>query len=126
LRPSGIVKQWVLKDERQNRVTAYDREVPGSQYAETSYCVLAEKDGRALIEVKPKTGRPHQIRVAMSSLGSPIVGDMKYGAAQAIALGSGSTALALFAKSLSFDQPVTKERITVSAEPDLDVFKKML
>lgn len=126
LQPNGTVKQWIVKDEKSNRVTAHDHEVPGSLYAETSYRVLVEGDGRALIEVKPKTGRPHQIRIAMSSLGTPIVGDVKYGAAQAIALPSGSTALALFAKSLSFDQPVTKERVTVTAEPDLDIFTKMM
>lgn len=123
---SGIVKQWLVKDEHQNRVSCFDREITGSQYAETSYRVLASKEGKSLIEVTPKTGRPHQIRVAMSSLTTPIVGDVKYGAKKAIALANGSTALALFAKSLSFDQPVTKERITVAAEPELDVFTKML
>ncbi len=126
LQPNGIVKQWIVKDEQSNRVTAHDREVPGSLYAETSYRVLAKHDGHVLVEVKPKTGRPHQIRVAMASLGMPIVGDVKYGAREGIQLASGSTALALFARSLAFDQPVTKERVTVTAQPDLDVFTRML
>ena len=120
---SGVVKQWLLKDETNNTTKAFDHEVSGSQYAETAWSVIKKfDDGRVLIEVKPKTGRSHQIRVAMQSIGSPIVGDMKYGADRAIQLPNGSTALALMARSLSFDQPVTKERITAVAEPELDVF----
>lgn len=120
---SGIVRQWLVKDEGNNTTKAFDHEVSGSQYAETAWSVITKfDDGRELIEVRPKTGRSHQIRVAMQSVGSPIVGDMKYGATAAIQLPNGSTALALMARSLSFDQPVTKERITAVAEPELDVF----
>ncbi len=123
---SGIVKQWLVKDETNNTTKAFDHEVLGSQYAETAWKVIKKLDGdRMLIEVKPKTGRSHQIRVAMQSIGSPIVGDMKYGAKAAIQLSNGSTALALMARSLSFDQPVTKERITVVAEPDPIVFSEV-
>lgn len=120
---SGIVKQWLVKDEVNNTTKAFDHEVSGSQYAETAWSVIKTfDDGRVLIEVKPKTGRSHQIRVAMQTIGAPIVGDMKYGAKAAIQLPNGSTALALMARSLSFDQPVTKERITATAEPELEVF----
>lgn len=121
----GIVKQWLVKDETNNTTKAFDHEVSGSQYAETAWSVIKKfDDGRVLIEVKPKTGRSHQIRVAMQSIGSPIVGDMKYGAKAAIQLLNGSTALALMARSLSFDQPVTKERITAIAEPELEAFTR--
>ena len=119
----GVVKQWLVKDEVSNASKAFDHEVSGSQYAETAWSVIKKfDDGRVLIEVKPKTGRSHQIRVAMQSIGAPIVGDMKYGAKVAIQLSNGSTALALMARSLIFDQPVTKERITATAEPELEVF----
>lgn len=122
LQTNGLVQQWLVKNENANMVTAYDHEVAGSLYAETSYRIIAERDGKTLVELKPKTGRPHQLRVAMASIGCPIVGDVKYSAKEAIALPSGSTALALFARSLTFDQPVTKERITVTTEPELDIF----
>lgn len=122
----GVIKQWLVKDEEKNVTKAFDHEVPGSQNAETSWSVLKVfDDGRALLELKPKTGRSHQLRVAMASMGHPIVGDMKYGADRAIQLPNGSTALALMARSLSFDQPVTKERITAVAEPDPIVFNEV-
>ena len=120
---TGIVKRWLVKNEEQNVVKAFDHDVPGSQSAETSWKVLRHlPDGLTLVELTPKTGRSHQLRVAMSSLGFPILGDVKYGASSGIALGNGSTGLALMARSLSFDQPVTKERITAIAEPDPKVF----
>lgn len=122
-RKDGAVVQWLVKDEARNFVTAYDHDVPGSLRAELTYRML----GNRLVEVRPKTGRPHQIRVAMASLGMPIVGDVKYGASRPLQLPLGqgesrSGNIALFARSMAFNQPVTGERITVVAEPELKVF----
>jgi 23S rRNA pseudouridine1911/1915/1917 synthase len=123
---TGNVTQWLRKDEATNVVTPFDHEVPGSLRAELSYRVLqvgvdsyVDPRGRevSLVEIKPKTGRPHQIRVAMSSLGTPIVGDLKYGAETKL-----DHDIALFARSLSFDHATTKERIIVTAEPTLSIF----
>jgi 23S rRNA pseudouridine1911/1915/1917 synthase len=113
----GKVVQWLKKDEANNFVTAFDHDVPGSLKAELDYTVLKTKDGKSLVEIKPKTGRPHQIRVAMSSLGTPIVGDLKYGAEIKL-----NHDIALFARSLGFDHATTKERITAVAEPNLPIF----
>jgi 23S rRNA-/tRNA-specific pseudouridylate synthase len=52
----------------------------------------------------------------------PIVGDVKYGGGDAIVLSNGSTALALMARSLSFDHVITRQRMTVTAEPELRIF----
>lgn len=114
----GEVRQWLRKDERTNTVEAFDAEVPESRFAELSYAVLEERDGLALVEVVPKTGRSHQIRVAMASLGCPIMGDRKYGARTDMAGG----AIALFARSLTFTKPVGGEEITVTAEPEWSFF----
>lgn len=115
---AGEVVQWLVKDEGKNVVTPYDHEVSGSLKAELTYKVLNSKDGNSLVEIHPKTGRPHQIRVAMASLGTPILGDLKYGAKTKL-----EHDIALFARSFSFDGPTTKERITVTAEPTLAIFK---
>lgn len=117
LKTEGEVIQWLVKDELANIVTAYNHEVSGGQRAELTYQVIEPRGETTLVEVKPKTGRPHQIRVAMSSLGCPIVGDLKYGATLRL-----HHDIALFARSLSFDHPITKERITVTAEPTLEIF----
>jgi 23S rRNA pseudouridine1911/1915/1917 synthase len=116
-RQAGEVIQWLVKDEGKNIVTPYNHEVAGSLKAELTYKVLKTKDGKSLIEIRPKTGRPHQIRVAMSSLGVPIIGDLKYGAKTKL-----EHDIALFARALSFDGPTTKERITATAKPTLPVF----
>lgn len=110
---SDQVVQWLVKDEEKNVVTAYDHDVPGALRAELTYTVLHD----SLIEIRPKTGRPHQIRVAMASLGTPIVGDVKYGA-HAHHRG----VIALFARSIAFYHPTTGARIVVTAEPAQDVF----
>ncbi len=123
IKDSGSVIQWLKKDEVNNIVTAFDHEVSGSQRAELNYQVLRSlifntlNFNLSLVEVKPKTGRPHQIRVAMASLGTPIVGDLKYGATAKL-----KHDIALFGRSLSFDHPTTRERITVTAEPTLAIF----
>lgn len=115
---SGHVTQYLRKDEKTNRVHGYDAPVRDAWQADLDYRVLRFNKERTLIEVIPTTGRPHQIRVAMASLGTPIVGDQKYGAKSRL-----DGDIALFASELSFDQPVTKERITLTAEPEHLVFE---
>ncbi len=120
-RSDGAVVQYLRKDHRTNIVEAFDSPVTEGQKAELSYHLVKtiKRAGKifSLIEVEPKTGRSHQIRVAMASLGTPIFGDKKYGSR--IPRGG---RIALCASSLSFDQPVTKERITVATEPDESIF----
>jgi 23S rRNA pseudouridine1911/1915/1917 synthase len=116
-RVTDTVIQWLVKDERINKVTPYDREVVGSQRAELTYAILKTVDDCALVEIYPKTGRPHQIRVAMASKVAPIVGDLKYGAHEGL---HGN--IALFARSLSFAHPITREDVVVTANPELEIF----
>ncbi len=115
----GSVKHWLSKNKRTNLATYHNTEVPGSKYAELTYKTLSTKDGISLVEVKPITGRSHQIRVAMKSLKTPIVGDKKYGANKDI-----GRQIALFAHKLSFTTVVGDERITLEAKPDWPFLKK--
>ena len=68
------------------------------------------------IEVHPKTGRHHQIRVQLAHLGCKIKGDVKYGAKRTNKDGS----IHLFARSLSFIHPVKKEKLIIRSNPPMD------
>lgn len=114
----GDVHQWLRKDRKNNIVHAVRADSPDALEAKLSYRVLRHTGKYSLVEIRPETGRPHQIRVAMKSLGCPIVGDTKYGAQSAL---GGS--IALFARALTFPKPVGGESVTVKADPILSVFE---
>lgn len=82
------------------------------QYALTEYEVLSVKDGVSALLVTPKTGRTHQIRVHLSHIGHPIIGDTLYGGENGSELISRQ---ALHAHSLTFSLPSNNETITVTA-----------
>ncbi|MFL5729345.1 MAG: RluA family pseudouridine synthase [Cytophagaceae bacterium] len=105
----GRLVHWLVKDERKNTSTAHSKEVAGSLKAELSYKVLGHLQDHYLLEVKPITGRPHQIRVQLAQLGCPIRGDVKYGFPKPNEDGS----INLHARKLEFLHPVKKEPVTV-------------
>lgn len=107
----GTLVHWLVKDEKKNKTTAYHREHPEGQRSELNYKLITSKGGYYLIEVNPITGRPHQIRVQLTSIGCPIVGDVKYGSE----ISSSDGSIALHARKLSFIHPVKKETLTVIA-----------
>lgn len=110
-RTEDTLLHWLLKDEKKNKTTAFKKETNGGLRAELSYRVLANAEGHWLLEVNPVTGRPHQIRVQLASIGCVIKGDVKYGDDQPNDDGS----IYLHAKRLSFVHPVKKERVTFEA-----------
>jgi 23S rRNA pseudouridine1911/1915/1917 synthase len=114
----GNLVHWLVKNSQKNVTKAHDREVAGSQRAELNYKLIGELNGYYLIEVDPITGRPHQIRVQLSTLNCPIVGDNKYGYPR----GSLKKSICLHARKLQFTHPVKKEPVSIFAPLPQDGF----
>jgi 23S rRNA pseudouridine1911/1915/1917 synthase len=117
---SGEVRHWLRKDDSANIVRVVPPGTADAKEAMLTYRVLRTVGGRSLVEVKPETGRPHQIRVAVSSLGTPIVDDAKYGASTAH--GEIAGGIPLFASKLEFFSPVGDNPVTVEATPTHEAF----
>ena len=108
---SGTLTHWIVRNEKQNKSYAYDREVPGSKKAILDYRVLGKSDRYYLLEVNLKTGRHHQIRCQLAKIGCPIKGDLKYGAKRSNPDGS----ISLLSRFMSFVHPVSQKEISVTA-----------
>lgn len=110
------VTHWLVRNEKQNKSFAYDHEVPDSKKAVLDYRVIGRGDRYQLVEVRLHTGRHHQIRCQLSSIGLTIKGDLKYGARRSNPDGS----ISLVSRRLEFIHPVSKEPITVTSELPAD------
>lgn len=109
--PQGRLENWLVRNEKQNRSYAYDKEVPGSKKAVLNYKLVASSVNYNLLEVELLTGRHHQIRCQLARMGCPIKGDLKYGAERSNPDGS----ISLHAFHVTFEHPVSHEMIDVKA-----------
>ncbi|MFT6715412.1 MAG: 23S rRNA pseudouridine1911/1915/1917 synthase [Saprospiraceae bacterium] len=107
----GKLIHYLVKDSKKNKTTAHQKEVNNSKRSELNYKFLKNMGNNYLVEVDPRTGRPHQIRVQLTSIGAIIKGDLKYGAM----LPNNDKSICLHARKLVFVHPVSKEEITVIA-----------
>ena len=116
------LRHWLVRNEKQNRSFAYDKEMPGSKEARLHYRVIAETERYALLEVQLFTGRHHQIRCQLSKIGIPIKGDLKYGSPRSNPDGG----ISIHSRKASFVHPVSKEEITIEAPVPEDNLWKAL
>ncbi|MEO0404882.1 MAG: pseudouridine synthase, partial [Bacteroidota bacterium] len=110
-------------NEKQNKSYASQYPGEGKKEAELSYRLLGKTDRYYFIEIKPKTGRHHQIRATMAALGCPIKGDIKYGAKRT----NDNASIHLHARKLEFIHPTKKEPIQIVAPtPDDPIWNACL
>ncbi len=107
----GTLVNWLVRNEKQNKSYAYQREVPNSKKAILKYRMIGQSERYYLLEVNLLTGRHHQIRCQLAAMGCPIKGDLKYGAKRSNPDGS----ISLLAHRVEFIHPVSKQHIVVES-----------
>ena len=107
----GELTNWLVRNEKQNKSYAYDKEVKDSKKAILCYKTIGHSHNYHLLEVDLKTGRHHQIRCQLAKMGCPIKGDLKYGSPRSNPDGS----ICLHARRIAFVHPVSKESIEIEA-----------
>lgn len=107
---------WLKKNPKNNKSTAYKNELKDSKKAILHYEVIKQLNNYFLIEVNLETGRHHQIRSQLSTIGSPIKGDLKYGFDRSNKNGG----IHLHSRKIEFIHPVSKEVISIIAPTPQD------
>ncbi len=114
--PEATLTHWIRSVERNNKSYASLQPKDGAKEARLSYKLIAASERYCLLEVHLMTGRKHQIRVQLSSIGCPVRGDLKYGDKRSNPDGS----ISLHARRISFMHPVSGKEIDVVAPVPTD------
>lgn len=109
--PEAELTHWLVRNEKQNKSYAYDREKKDAKKAILHYKLIGCSQNYHLLEVDLKTGRHHQIRCQLAKMGCPIKGDLKYGSPRSNPDGS----ICLHARRVKFIHPVSKLEIDLTA-----------
>jgi 23S rRNA pseudouridine1911/1915/1917 synthase len=108
---AGTLEDWLRKDREVGRVEVVEPRTPGARQALLHFQRRGGHGGLTWLEVRPQTGRTHQLRVQLAHHGFPIYGDARYGSVHTF-----NRAIALHARALTFLHPVRYEPITLTAE----------
>ncbi|GBD37232.1 tRNA pseudouridine synthase C [bacterium HR36] len=108
----GTLRDWLKKDARLGRVCVVAEETPGSRLAVVHYLRRGCGRGLTWLELRPQTGRTHQLRAQLAHRGHPIYGDTRYGSRHRF-----NEAIALHAHRLTIQHPVRREPLTFVADP---------
>ena len=108
---AGSLEDWLRKDAEVGRVEVVEPNERGARQALLHYQRRAVHGGLTWLEIRPQTGRTHQLRTQLAHHGHPIYGDAKYGSTCLF-----NNAIALHARALTFLHPIRYEPITLTAE----------
>ncbi|MDP3353061.1 MAG: RNA pseudouridine synthase [Flavobacteriaceae bacterium] len=113
---SDTLINFLIKNPKNNKSTTFSTEKEGSKKAILHYKLLKKLDNYALLEINLETGRHHQIRCQLASIGCPIKGDLKYGFPRSNADGG----IHLHARKIEFIHPVSNQHISILAPLPVD------
>ncbi len=114
---AGICDNFLWKDERKNKSFVVEENKSGAKRAQLQYKTIERSGDYQLVEIQLQTGRHHQIRVQLAHMGTPIIGDNKYGYKRA----NRDQSIHLHCRFTSFVHPVKKEPIALTAPLPKDV-----
>jgi 23S rRNA pseudouridine1911/1915/1917 synthase len=109
---SGELRHYLLKDEKRNTVEVFNKPRSDAKESITRYEILEKIGNLYLLKMEPITGRPHQIRAQLHAIGCPILGDLKYGASEALP----DVSIGLHCRSMEFIHPVRLEKVNLEAD----------
>ena len=119
--PKASLTDWLYKEESTNTVRVAEEGTEGAKIAKLDYALLARENGRSILDISLHTGRPHQIRVQLSTRELPIVGDMRYNPDA-----RPGTQIRLWAYSLMILHPVQNEPLTFYSIPKWPEFSAQI
>jgi len=111
-----VLEDFLLKDEKQNKVSVVSKDTGGAKFAKLDYKVIKASKDRTMVAINLHTGRAHQIRVQFASRGHALIGDTKYGKIK-------GDRILLWAYEIEFKHPVKDEIVKFSLMPDDKYYK---
>jgi 23S rRNA pseudouridine1911/1915/1917 synthase len=110
-RDKDTLINWLKKNPKNNKSTAFNNDIKDSKKAILHYEVIKQLNTYYLLEIHLETGRHHQIRCQLANIGSPIKGDLKYGFNRS----NKDAGIHLHSRKIEFIHPVSKLEISVTA-----------
>ncbi|MEX2588806.1 MAG: RluA family pseudouridine synthase [Chitinophagales bacterium] len=118
----GQLTHFLLRNEKNKRTHAFNKQKNNALESVLDYKLLKVISKKSWLEVKPHTGRSHQIRAQLSAIGNPVVGDLKYDYNKA----NPDKSICLHARKLEFVHPIKKEKISITAPtPKLPIWLEL-
>ncbi len=111
--PEGLITHHLRKDNTKNKTSVVKNTTKGGKKAQLRFSMSGAWRDRCLYRVHPLTGRSHQIRVQLSTIGSPIIGDRKYGGVPI----DDPSFIYLHCTAMALEHPVKKEPVFISLPP---------